>query len=429
MSVGKLVDDCFVHDRDRLRHEEVIALLRERLHPVVETVSIPVDQGLRRVLAADCVAPRPIPAHDNAAVDGFAVRHQDLREDAPTRLPIGNRLTAGVQKSLPTQEPGTATRIFTGAVIPQGADCVVMQEDCEVEHDRSGEPAFVTIPPKLKAGANRRRAGEDVREGETLLTAGSLLRPQDLARLASAGLGSIPVYSRLKLCIISTGDELRAADGGALPVGAVYDANQPLLTGLAQSLPVDALPLGILADRPDTVEDALSDAASRFDVIITSGGASKGEEDHLRETLEKLGTCHLWQLAIKPGRPMMMGQIRGTPVFGLPGNPVAVFVCWLLYVYPSLLRLGGAAWREPEKIFLPAGFSIPRKKQDRREFYRGWLETADGRTVLQKFERDGSGLIAGLQAASGLIEVPEEIERIETGDPLAFLPFSQFGIC
>jgi molybdopterin molybdotransferase len=428
VSARKLVDDCFVHDRDRLRHDEVIALLRGRLHPVVGSASLPVDRCLGRVLAADCVAPRPIPAHDNAAVDGYAVRHQDLHETQPTRLPIEGRLTAGVQRTFPVHAARTATRIFTGAVMPQGADSVVMQEDCELEPDASGEPTHVIIPPKLKAGANRRRAGEDVQEGERLLKVGSVLRAQDMARLASAGFGTVPVHDKLKLCILSTGDELRAADGKTLPAGAVYDANQPLLTGLAHSLPVELHALGILPDRASAVADALAGAAGRYDAIVTSGGASRGEEDHLRWALQDLGTCHLWQLAIKPGRPMMMGQVQGTPVFGLPGNPVAVFVCWALYVFPSLLRLAGAPWREPEKIMLPAGFSIARKKQDRREFYRGWLETVDGRTVLKKFERDGSGLIAGLQAASGLIEVPEEVGGIEAGDPLAYWPLSQFGV-
>lgn len=428
MSARKLVDDCFVHDRDRLRHEDVIALLKERLHPVVGSAFVPLTESLGRILAAGCTAPRPIPAHDNAAVDGFAVCHEDLNEDGPTKLPIHGRVAANLQPHMPVHLRGSATRIFTGAVMPESADSVVMQEDCAIEPDSSGNPAFVTIPPGLKEGANRRRAGEDVKEGETLLAAGSVLRPQDLARLASAGLGTIPVHDRLRIGVFSTGNELRMAGAGELPVGAVFDANQPMLLGLAQALPVTVHAHGILADSSEAVEDALSAAAGKYDAIITSGGASKGEEDYLRATLQKLGACHLWQLAIKPGRPMMMGQIHGTPVFGLPGNPVAVFVCWLLYVYPSLLRLAGAPWREPEKIILPAGFSIPRKKRDRREFYRGWLETAGGKTILRKFERDGSGLIAGLQAASGLIEVPEETDHIDEGDALVFWPFSQSGI-
>jgi len=425
LSVRKLADDCFAHDRERMRHDEVIAILRERLRPIVSSGTAPIDQALGRVLAADCVAPRPIPAHDNAAVDGYAVRHADLTPGEATVLPIGGRVAAGIQEPYPEHEPGTATRIFTGAVMPRGADSIVMQEDCELSGE---EPHRVRIPDNVKQGANLRRAGEDVGEGEILLPAGSRLRPQDLARLASAGYAELPVHERLKLCILSTGDELRPADDGELPAGAVYDANQPLLTGLAQSLPCDVFPLGILPDRAQAVEAALTSAAAKYDVIITSGGASKGEEDHLRGALEALGNCHVWQLAIKPGRPMLMGQIGETPVFGLPGNPVAVFVCWLLYVYPALLRLAGTSWRDPETIFLPAGFSVPRKKPDRREFFRGWLESENGRTVLKKFERDGSGLIAGLQAASGLIEVPEEVEKIEPGDSLAFWPFSQFGI-
>ncbi|MGF1622223.1 MAG: gephyrin-like molybdotransferase Glp [Rhodomicrobiaceae bacterium] len=428
MSARKLMDDCFTHDRDRLRHGDVIALLKERLHPVVDASGEPLSEALGRVLAEDCAAPRPIPAHDNAAVDGYAVRHADLNRSEPTSLPIALRLAAGVRHAYPVHASGTATRIFTGAVMPTGADSVIMQEDCDVELNGRGEPARVTIPPKLKEGANRRRAGEDVRKGETLMSAGDILRPQDLARLASAGIGRVRLFDKLKLAFFSTGDELHAADRADLPAGAVYDANQPMLLGLATALPVEAHALGILPDRPGAVEGALADAASKYDVIVTSGGASKGEEDHLRAALQKLGACHLWQLAIKPGRPMMMGQVGQTPVFGLPGNPVAVFVCWVLYVYPSLLRLAGAPWRKPERIMLPAGFTIPRKKQDRREFYRGWLETAGGRTVMRKYERDGSGLIAGLQAATGLIEVPEEADGIAEGDMLAYWPLAQFGI-
>ncbi len=428
MTPRKLADDCFVHDRDRLKHEDALALLRARLRPIAEKDRIPLDRALHRILAEDCFAPRPIPTHDNAAVDGYALRHADLDPAGPTRLPVSGRLAAGVQLEKPVLAPGAAMRIFTGAVMPEGADCVAMQEDCGTEADAAGALSHITVPPGLKAGANRRRAGEDVGQGGLLLNAGRLLRPQDLARLASAGLAEAPVFNKLSVAVFSTGDELRTLDSGDLPPGGVYDANLPMLAGLARSLPVFVKPLGILPDLAETVERALSDAAATFDVIVTTGGASKGEEDHLRAALKKLGACHMWQLAIKPGRPMMMGQIGGTPVFGLPGNPVAAFVCWLLYVYPAILRLGGAPWREPERIMLPAGFSVPRKKQDRREFYRGWLETAGGRTVLRKFDRDGSGLISGLQAASGLIEVPEEAGGIAEGGLLAFIPFAQFGV-
>ncbi len=428
MTIRKLADDCFTHDQDRMRHDEVIALLRERLRPVVSSVSIQLQEGLRRVIAADCFAPRPIPAHDNAAVDGYAVRHMDLSPTEPTRLPLAGRIAATAQSEFPRHSAGTAMRIFTGAVMPTGADSVIMQEDCVADAGNGSTTAYVIVPPGLKPGANRRKAGEDIQAGEMLFAAGQRLRPQDLARLASAGFGHVEVYDRLKIGVFSTGDELRSPGEADLPAGSVYDANQPLVLALADVLPADTRALGVLPDSAKAVESALSAAAGEFDVLVTSGGASKGEEDHLRGALQKLGSCHLWQLAIKPGRPMMMGQVQGTPVFGLPGNPVAVFVCWLLYVYPSLLRLAGADWREPEKITLPAGFTIARKKQDRREFYRGWLGVESGKTVLRKFERDGSGLIAGLQAASGLIEVPEDVDSIIPGDPLAFWPFSQFGI-
>jgi molybdopterin molybdotransferase len=429
MTDRKLADDCFAHDRDRLSHADTLALLRERLHPIAGTETMPLGEALGRILARDCHATRAIPAHDNAAVDGYAVRHLDLKADGPTRLPVAGRVAAGVQERMPYHAAGTATRIFTGAVMPEGADSIAMQEDCTAEAAGDDGHGFVTIPPGLKHGANRRLAGEDVKSGGLLIGEGARLRPQDLARLASAGFAEIELFRPLKLGIFSTGDELRVPGTGDLAAGAVYDANQPMLAGLAQALPVEAYALGILPDRAEAVQGALAAAAERFDVVVTSGGASVGEEDHLRSALQTLGACHLWQLAIKPGRPMMMGQIGATPVFGLPGNPVAVFVCWLLYIYPSLLRLSGASWYEPTAIMLPAGFSVPRKKKDRREFFRAWLEADGNRTVLRKFERDGSGLITGLQSASGLAVIPEDAESVLEGDMLAYVPFAQYGIC
>jgi molybdopterin molybdotransferase len=286
---------------------------------------------------------------------------------------------------------------------------------------------MVAIPPGLKRGANVRKAGEDVKEGETVLEAGAVLRPQDLSALASLGYGEIDCRQRLKVAVISTGDEVVRA-GAALQPGQVHDANAPMLLPLVGNAGALATDLGVLSDDLQAVKRKLAEAARSFDVIITTGGASRGEEDHLVAALDALGKRHMWQLAIKPGRPMSFGQIGDTVVLGLPGNPVAVFVCFLLYVFPLLRRMGGAGWPEPRRYPLPALFAFPDRKVGRREFWRGMLRETPRGLGVDKFARDGSGLISGLRAADGLIEIPEDVPHVIPGDLVTFIPFAEFGI-
>lgn len=423
-----LLDDCFAHDRDRLRHDEALAILRARMSAIASVESVTLERAAGRILASDIATPRNIPGYDNSAVDGYAFAHGaggQGREDEVVRLPVTARIAAGAPDVAPLA-PGTAARIFTGAPVPQGADTIVMQEDCVL--DKTGDPAIVAIPSGLKKGANLRRAGEDIAAGETLVGARTRLRPQEIAALASAGIAEIDVYARLRIGLVSSGDEIKRPDG-KLDAGEVFDSNHFLLRALLEPLGVDIVDLGILPDMADATQAAMRQAASSCDAVITTGGASRGDEDHLVTALQTLGTRHLWQLAVKPGRPMSFGQIGGTAVFGLPGNPVAAFVCFLLYVRPALIVMGGGMWCEPQRFAVAAGFSIPRKKTGRREFWRGWLETGeDGEPVARKFERDGSGLITGLRQASGLIEVDEDTTRVSPGDRLRFIPFSEFGI-
>ncbi len=287
---------------------------------------------------------------------------------------------------------------------------------------------MVTVPSGLKPGANVRKAGEDVKAGETVLPAGAVLRPQDLAALASIGFGEVTCFKRLRVAIISTGDEVARVGSGELASGAVYDANAPMLAPLIAAAGAEAADLGVLPDERETVRRKLADAAGRFDVIITTGGASRGEEDHVVAVLDQLGKRHMWQLAIKPGRPMSFGQIGDCVLVGLPGNPVAVFVCFLLYVWPLLRRLGGAEWPEPTRYRLPAMFAFANRKMGRREFWRGMLKKTPDGLGVDKFARDGSGLISGLRAANGLIDIPEDTADIKPGDLVAFIPFSEFGI-
>jgi molybdopterin molybdotransferase len=418
----KLLDDCFLHDRDRLRHDEAIAILKARVTTVAEREVVDLVDSAGRVLAAAATAAHPVPMHTNAAVDGYAIAAADYDRAVGGTFKIAARVAAG----LATQETiakGHAARIFTGAALPAGVDTVAMQEDCTLDADG----ARVTIPGGLKSGANVRKAGEDVASGTVLMGAGRIVRPQDLAGLASIGIGKVPVFTRLRVGILSSGDEV-VRPGQPLRPGQVYDANMPMLRALIAAAGAVAVDLGVMPDKFDAVQERLTKATRTCDVVITSGGASRGEEDHLITALDALGKRHLWQLAIKPGRPMSFGQIGDCVVLGLPGNPVAVFVCFLLYAYPLLRRMGGADWPEPQRYHLPAAFTFDDRKTGRREYWRGILTSHNGAPAVDKFQRDGSGLISGLRAADGLIEIPEDVPAIRPGDIVSFIPFASFGI-
>jgi len=422
MSARKLLDDCFLHDKERIRHSDCVAMIVDKLRPVVEAESVALAATVGRFLAEAITAPRNVPLHHNAAVDGYAFASSG-HAAAGGRFRVGPRIAAG--DTAPYQlADGEAARIFTGAAMPGGADTVAMQEDCSLEADG----AVVVIPAGLKAGANSRKAGEDVAEGATVLHPGTRLRAQDIAALASFGLASLRLFSPVRIAIVSTGNEL-VEPGNSIAPGQVYDSNRAMLRALATTLPAAVTDIGILPDSAATIERTIAEAARNHDVILTTGGVSRGEEDHIVNTIDRLGKRHLWQIAVKPGRPMSFGQIGDCVFLGLPGNPVAAFVCFLLYARPAITVLGGGAWSEPQRFPVTAGFSVARKKADRREFWRGWLEAdSSGRPVARKFARDGSGLISGLRQATGLIEIPEEVTSVAEGDAVSFLPFSAFEI-
>jgi molybdopterin molybdotransferase len=414
--MAQLADDCFAFGGPLMTVGAALELIAARVPPLDGVEQAALVEAAGRVLARDLVASFDQPPHDNVAVDGYAFAHADLAPGEPTRLAIAGRHAAGdAPASLP---PRGAARVFTGAVLPAGADTVAMQEDVRVDG------AHVVVPPGLKRGANRRKAGEDIKIGQTALAAGQRLRPQDLALAAALGVDRVAVYRRLRVALFSTGDEL-VAPGGALRPGAVYDANRTLLHTLLLELGCAVTDLGILPDRAEPVRAALAAAAPGHDLLLTSGGVSTGEEDHLKAAVEALGKLHLWRLAIKPGRPVAIGQIGDASFVGLPGNPVAVMVCFLKIARPLILRRAGARELSPPLYRVRAGFDFA-KKADRREWVRARLvRGADGEPVAERFPRQGSGVISSLVESDGLVELPEALTRLEAGAMVDFLPFGE----
>ena len=419
--MAQLSDDCFAFSGPLLRLEEMERLIRERIAPVAETERMPLHGARGRVVAVDLKAPVDLPPFDNSAVDGYAVRHADLRADSDTELTVSGRLTAGARVET-TLKSGEAIRIFTGAAMPKGADTVFMQEDVTVAGPH------VIVPRGLKCGANRRLAGEDVRAGAVVLPAGTVLEAQHIALAAALGLTEIAVRRRLKVAIFSTGDEV-VEPGSVRESNAIYDSNRILLAELLERLGAVVTDLGILHDDPSTLANALKKAAGH-DLVVTSGGVSTGEADHVRTAIERIGSLVFWRVAIKPGRPVAMGVIRGAKAgesaafVGLPGNPVAVFVTFVRVVKPLLRRLAGA--RPDRLVPLPvrAAFAY-KKKKDRREYVRVALKRgADGEIEAVKHPQDGAGILTSLTETDGLLEFPEDVTAIEPGTRVGFLSYA-----
>ena len=415
--MAQLSDDCFAQGGRLMTTAEALALLHERLDCVVGTERAPLAEALGRILAEDVVALHDVPPHDNSAVDGYAVFFDDLRSESETRLPLAGRATAGHPMNGAAQR-GTAVRIFTGALMPDGPDCVLMQEDCTLD----GES--VIIPHGIKRGANRRKRGEDIVAGSTVLQSGQRLRPQDLGQAAATGRRDLLVAAPLRVALLSTGDELREP-GTPLEPGCIYDSNRYTVSGLLRGLGCRVEDLGILPDRRAVIETALAKAAQAHDLIVTSGGVSVGEEDHVKQAVEALGSLHLWRLAIRPGRPIALGQVGQVPFVGLPGNPVAVVVTFLTIVRPMILRLMGASGEAPHHFQVRADFAY-KKKKNRREWLRARLRSdGDGGWLAVKFPREGAGILTSLVEADGLIELPEEMTELAPGTMVDFLPFSE----
>jgi molybdopterin molybdotransferase len=415
--MAQLSDDCFAFGDALLDVATALARIDERIGRVVaEEETVPLARAAGRVLARDLVARMNLPPHANSAVDGYAFAHTDLCPEGETILPVGGRAAAGHPLGRRLR-PGEAIRIFTGAPMPEGADTVMMQEDCRCDGDH------VRLKPGSKRGANRRHAGEDVTEGTVALFAGRRLKPGDLGLAAALGHAALPVFRPLRVALLSTGDEIREP-GMQLPPGAVYDANRFLLQALLAGLGCRVSDLGIAPDQAAGLVDRLAAAAAGHDLIVTSGGVSAGEEDHVKPVVERLGSLHFWRLAIKPGRPVALGQVCGVPLIGLPGNPVAVFVTFAVIARPLILKLAGAAAPPPQTFPVAAAFAY-RKKPGRREYLRARLERRDDALVAVKYPKDGAGILSSITQSDGLVILDEATGPLAAGSTVEFLPFSE----
>ncbi|MGJ3257981.1 MAG: molybdopterin molybdotransferase MoeA [Rhodospirillales bacterium] len=414
--MAQLKDDCFAFGDALIPYEDAMADLAKRLAPVVETETVPLVKAAGRVLAEDIVSDRNVPPHDNSAVDGYAVFFSDLAADAETRLPLTGRVAAGHPLGRDAR-PGEAVRIFTGAPMPAGMDTVFMEEDCTPSGDD------VILPAGLKQGANRRFAGEDVKSGDVIVRAGMQLRPQDVGLAASVGRNALTVYAPLRVAVFSTGDEVRDPSDDA-PEGCIYDANRFAVMAMLERLGVVVTDLGILPDNETAIADALGQAAGGQHVLMTSGGVSAGEEDHVKAAVEKLGSIHFWRLAIKPGRPIALGQAGDAAFIGLPGNPVAAMVTFLMIAQPMLRQLAGETGYRAARLRVPTDFEY-KKKRGRREWVRVALDSgADGAPVARKHHSSGAGILTSMAGADGLVEVGEDVERLEAGASVTYIPFS-----
>ena len=395
-------------DDPSLSADEARQRMLDGITPIAQAEMVPVRSALGRILAADVIAPYDVPAHDNSAMDGYAIRFDSLAGAGETALTVVGSAFAGNAFS-GLVGVGQAVRIMTGAVLPAGADTVIVQEATRVE----GNTVFV--PPGQRLGQNTRRAGEDLARNSVALPAGKRVGPAELGLIASLGIAELSVRRRLRVAFFSTGDEL-ASIGSPLAPGEVYDSNRYTLYGLLTRLGADIIDLGVVPDRPEALEATLREAAGMADAIITTGGVSVGEADFVREILARLGEIHFWKLKIKPGRPMAFGKIGNAWLFGLPGNPVAVMVNYAQFALDALLRLSGVDPLPARPLLSVEAANAIKKQPGRREYLRGAVTMVDGRWQVKTMSHQGSGILRSMSEANCLVVLPESCAGIQPGD-------------
>jgi molybdopterin molybdotransferase len=416
--MARIPNDCFSAPEDMISVEQARELIGANLKTVTQAQTIPLSDACARLLAEDITSHLNIPPSDNSAVDGYAFAHDSYEAAQGIGFSNLGRSAAGTPFN-GTVSGNCCVKIFTGAIMPAGFDTVAMVEDI-VETEGK-----IHLPKGLKKGANRRKAGEDIEIGTLILKKGCVLRPQEIGHLACIGYSEVPVFSKLKVGLLSTGDEL-TEPGTPLKAGAIYDSNRFILSSLLKKYGCEIVDYGIVPDDLDAISKALKKAGQECDLVISSGGVSMGDEDHVKAAIEENGSLTFWRIAIKPGRPLALGQIGTTPFVGLPGNPVAALVCATQFVRPLISGLAGSHTISPPlPVFGKSAFQMA-KKSGRREWLRGrYYLDADGTPTLEKYKSEGSGLISSLTWSNGLIEIPEETTNISVGTTLCFLPYSE----
>ena len=403
-------------DPELLPAAEALARIDAHVGTLAESEEVALREALGRVLAVDVVSPIAVPGHTNSAMDGYAFAGSELPEQGGRSFRLLGTAWAG-KPYFGDVPPGCTVRVMTGAVMPAGTDTVVMQEQVECAGGR------VTVTAGHKIGQNVRAAGEDLEPGARVASEGKRIHPAELGLLASLGIARVRVRRRLRVATFSTGDELRSL-GESLDPGTIYDSNRYTITGMLERLGADIIDLGVIRDERAATRAAFVEAAERADVIISSGGASTGEADYVRETLGALGRVGFWRIAIRPGRPLAFGRVRNAVFFGLPGNPVAVMVTFYQFVQPALLRLMGQRPVEATPLVRAVSRSRLRKKPGRVEYYRAVLSREpDGTPVVHHTGKTGSGLLHTMSDANCFILLPDESGSVEPGAEVDVQPF------
>lgn len=425
MSLDKQAESCDV-GQTLMPIDEALILLEAKAVSVTGNEDIELKAALGRILAEDLSSLINVPPADNSAMDGYAVNSVSFTSDTENRLKVSQRICAG--KTGMALEKCSAARIFTGAPIPKNADAVVMQENCEATN------GDVLIRGKVSSGANIRKAGEDIRENTVILKAGQKLRAQDLGLAASVGFAKVSVKRSLKVAVFFTGDELRDP-GEELSAGQIYNSNRYTMHGLLDCLGCDVIDLGNVEDTLEATLAAMQKAAEIADLVMTSGGVSVGEEDHIRKALEQLGKLDMWRINVKPGKPLAFGQINqstkgtsdSTPFLGLPGNPVSVFATFCVFARPYILKMQGASNTSAQCFKVASGFEITAKEK-RNEYMRARLEyDSDGSSSLKIYPNQGSGVLTSASWANGLAFIPSET-LVKSGDMIEFIPFTELSV-
>ena len=416
----QLSNDCFKSSKKRISLEKAVSILEKRIKCIKKTQKIKLDQALGRILSKDIVSKINVPPFNNSAVDGYAFKYSYLNKKKETTLKLSGRITAG-QNFNKKIKKGEIARIFTGARVPEGADTVIMQEDCNTTDNE------IILKPGIFKGANIRKKGEDIKYGKKIIYKGSKLKAQDIALIASVGIKEIDVFEKLTVGIFTTGNELYEP-GAKISNSGIYDSNRYCLKNLLETINCSVKDYGIKKDNEKLIKNTLKKISKECDLIITTGGMSVGDEDYVRKIVEENGYLNFWNIAIKPGRPVALGNIFKKPFIGLPGNPVSVMITFLKIALPTINKLSGFSSPKEKNFIVTTDFNF-KKKSGRKEFLRVTIsKNLNGQIKIKNYPKSGSGVFTSMVETDGLIELPEKLTYLKKGTKIRFVPYSEILI-